>query len=370
MNKFLNELESLLRDNDVSEKDINEVVSDYEEFYEEYQSKGMNEVEISRRLGTPNDIYLNVLETLKKKEIERGYQKKLVSVSPFIATIIFFVVGYITDVWHPTWLVFLIIPLSGVLFNGKSFGDKAVAASVFLSVGGYILIGHYIHIWHPTWLVFFLIPVLGILNGREGIYNKLLGASVFVSTILALVLTHYHILSWKFAWLLFLTVAVLGSLPFKKPRDYKRIILGISLILAIIFYIVLLIYNVRIPLALLVFLLPLVVAIWSSHININVQVDKRPKTIILSIISLAVIIGFIYFGITFNNWAYIWQVLLIIPVAAIILSVDEKFSWTAIMPFIAVVLFFSLGYFYNAWGISWLAFLLIPIVGVLEDKNS
>ncbi len=79
----------------------------------------------------------------------------------------FFVCGLGFQKWHPTWIIFLLIPLVGCLSdcwgNKNKIKGGICGAIVFLSIIAYLLCGFYAHLWHIMWVVFLLIPVSGLL---------------------------------------------------------------------------------------------------------------------------------------------------------------------------------------------------------------
>lgn len=90
-----------------------------------------------------------------------------------LATIIFFVLGFAFGLWHPAWIVFLIIPLFN-FFSGKngkkkskdkkypwlSFPYPILATIIFLLIG-FIWGG-----WIYAWLIFLTIPIWAFFASR------------------------------------------------------------------------------------------------------------------------------------------------------------------------------------------------------------
>lgn len=161
--KFLNDLRLFLQNKNVSDKDCDEIVKDYKEFYEEYLQRNYTDEQIYEKFGTFDEIYINIEPTIKKRQIEKKWQKKLISITPLLSVIIFISVGVLANKWHPTWLIFLSVPISGVLFNGKKLKYKIMGVLPLLLVITYILIGTIFKVWHPTWLIFLFIPAINIL---------------------------------------------------------------------------------------------------------------------------------------------------------------------------------------------------------------
>lgn len=84
---------------------------------------------------------------------------------PLIIVIIYVFVGVLTHVWHPTWLLFLLIPAyySFVLFVTRKDTSTKEALRRFpfpaIIVLAYLCLGFFLHLWHPGWLLFLLIPL-------------------------------------------------------------------------------------------------------------------------------------------------------------------------------------------------------------------
>lgn len=114
-------------------------------------------------------------EKIREKFIKRKRSKwrivkgKICAITPIVALAVFFLIGFLTETWHPTWLVFLACPFVPIflsLFDGgrkeKIVGFVAITISI-----AYVLVGIFAHIWHPTWVAFFLIPITAIIVGSD-----------------------------------------------------------------------------------------------------------------------------------------------------------------------------------------------------------
>lgn len=112
-------------------------------------------------------------DTLTQKQVRRTQGNKIVAVSPFVATICFFISGFYFDGWQYGWLFFLMIPMLGILFNSPR-RDRIVALAPFISVIAMMLIGFLTGYWEYAWLPFLSIPVLGYFT-----HGKKLDAWVF-----------------------------------------------------------------------------------------------------------------------------------------------------------------------------------------------
>jgi len=235
-----------------------------------------------------------------------------------------------------------------------------VALSPFITVIAFISIGMTTHIWHPTWLIFFFIPMSAILSERKAV---LVALSPFLSVI-AFILMGYYYGNYDVAWLVFLSIPMLGLLT--KP-NFKTITVFLSFAAAIVFYLIMYLVYDNLFIAILGFALPAIVGIIFGDLKVGCGIRRlggaRGGVYLSAFILL--LLGFLAGGYFLpNGCAYSWQLLLFIPIIAIILS--GNFRWVAIMPFLSVMIFFSVGYFFNLFELSWLAFFLIPITGVLD----
>jgi len=82
---------------------------------------------------------------------------------PLFVVAAYLAMGFLWNLWHPGWLIFLAIPvyygLAGMLVNApmrKRLNSFPISS---LCVVAFLLFGFYFDIWHPTWMVFLLIPL-------------------------------------------------------------------------------------------------------------------------------------------------------------------------------------------------------------------
>lgn len=97
--------------------------------------------------------------------------KKLRASYPIIVVILFFLIGSMFDIWEYTWLMFLSIPLFYTLTSAYGHGEfsKQEVISRFLSRSypllvtvAFLSIGMMFDIWHPTWMLYLTIPLFYI----------------------------------------------------------------------------------------------------------------------------------------------------------------------------------------------------------------
>lgn len=363
---YLNRLSQCLKDHQILDADMIDVMNDYDEMYEDALAKGKSDEEIEALLGEPEDVVKELLDTLRIRDFKvvRKRNNRLVALAPFIALIAFFLLGYLGDMWHPGWLVFLLVPIAGILGNVNK-KEKFVALSPFIAVVVFIFLGVAYQAWHPGWLIFLLIPIAGVLTGARR-KEVLLGISPFIALLLFILLGTY-LDAWAWSWLFFLIVPILGA--FYSRKALERYLLIPSILLAIGFYLYMYLAHDMIEIGLLGFILPFVVAIFIGNIRWSVHVRWSFNTGVNSMIVLCSVAAFLIVGLTVPQaWSWAWMILLLIPITSILIH-RKRIRLTPIMPFVAVIVFFSLGYFFDLWHISWLAFLLIPMMGIIENTH-
>ena len=319
MNKkeYLAELKKILIDRDIKSDDIDDIIEDYDQMYKVAYNRRLNDTEVYNLLGDPNQIYHELKDTLNVKSSKK-HSDKIIALTPFIAVITFMLLGLIGNYWHPTWLVFLIIPMSAIILNTHK-KDKIVALSPFISLIIFMLVGTYTSYWNPAWLIFLSIPLLGLM------YEK---------------------------------------------HTFKKYVQIGSLVLAIAFYLIMGYAYDNFLIGLYGFTLPGIVIVLFANINFLFGLkdpNQRKKGLLLLSVLLSAITLFVLFSTLLEDgWAFSWLVLLTIPMCSIFLY-DTSRKYTPYMPFIAVIIFYTLGYFLGLFHISWIAFLLIPIVAVIEN---
>ncbi|MDR2166579.1 MAG: helix-turn-helix domain-containing protein [Clostridiales bacterium] len=101
----------------------------------------------------------------KARQIVRGLINLwLITITAFLLP------GFIWNIWHPTWLVFIVaaaltpaIILRTVL--SKPAANKAITFSIAVDLAAlaiFLTIGLIFDIWHPTWMVFLIAAAITI----------------------------------------------------------------------------------------------------------------------------------------------------------------------------------------------------------------
>ena len=86
---------------------------------------------------------------------------------PLIVVIVYICIGILGHIWHPTWLLFLLIPAYYMLVSAIGKKDSGGSTKAVLRrfpfptivIVAYLCLGFGFDLWHPGWLVFLLIPL-------------------------------------------------------------------------------------------------------------------------------------------------------------------------------------------------------------------
>lgn len=85
-----------------------------------------------------------------------------------LATFTYLFIGFTQGIWSPTWIVFLAIPFISIIVDifTKKKDPVALVSGIVSSLCAiiYLCMGFFLHLWHPGWLIFFAIPVSGIIT--------------------------------------------------------------------------------------------------------------------------------------------------------------------------------------------------------------
>ncbi len=315
MNKkqFIEKLSEELYDHDISARAIDEIIEDYEGIIAEAIEGGDIEEDILTRLGSPHSIAHNLSKVEKGNSGTKG---KMIATTPFVATIIFVILGMQLDLWHPGWMIFFIIPIAGVVLGGRlKLKTAIVSLSPFAATLFFLIYGFTTGVWHPTWVVFFIIPALGMMFKEEGV-KRYIGVAIHVLvplTYLYLELAY----DFSFSWLIFSILIVSGY--------------------------------------------------YLGTFKIITSTDKRiEKQLTLALLVMTV--TYVLLGISFDLWHPTWLMFLFIPVYAMY-KVSEKIPLVAYTPFISTIVFIALGELFNAYDWAWLVFLAIPLAGIFTDDK-
>ena len=76
---------------------------------------------------------------------------------PCLVVLLYLLMGFVLNLWHPGWMIFLTIPLYYLPKSERSF-SRLMCNPVMVTII-YLLMGFCLHLWHPGWLIFLAIPL-------------------------------------------------------------------------------------------------------------------------------------------------------------------------------------------------------------------
>ena len=105
---------------------------------------------MSDALGPEGSYY----EAKRREEQERRRRRSDASY-PLIVTVLYLVLGFVFNLWHPGWLIFMTIPLHYLHFSSLRARLMHPISITLI----YLILGFFFDLWHPGWLIFLLIPI-------------------------------------------------------------------------------------------------------------------------------------------------------------------------------------------------------------------
>ncbi len=365
-NEYLTQIRHLFADYRISRDELEDILNDYGQMWDDAAAQGLSEDEIIAKLGQPEKVVLELGETRERRKDGRG-NGKIIALMPFLCVAVFMGLGLSPlHLWHPGWMVFLLIPVTGILVGMRKKHNPHVltALSPFFAVVAFLVLGFGWSLWHPGWMVFLMVPVIAILvSARQRTFLQTLTAlSPFIAVIAFIFLGTKG--WWNPGWLVFLIIPMLGVLNHKD----SWIKIGFEICFAVAIGIYLFagyrygLWNI----GAFAFALPILFGLLVGEIRIQIGGRRSLPVLITVIMAIAVYLGVgLLWGETF---AWLWVIFLAVPVVAIVTNAKKKDIFVAVSPFLATTIFFLLGYFANAWAWSWLVFLFIPVIAILKDK--
>jgi hypothetical protein len=366
-NEYLAQIRRLFGDYRITKTELEDILNDYGQMWDDAAAQGLSEDEIMAKLGQPEKVVLELGENCERRQDGRG-NGKIIAIMPFFCVAVFMGLGLSPlHLWHPGWMVFLLIPISAILVGMRKKRDPHIltALSPFFAVTAFLILGFGWSLWHPGWLVFLIIPFTAlVVSAKQRTFLQTLTAlSPFIAVVAFIFLGMQG--WWHPGWLVFLLIPMLGIL--NHPKTWIKVGFEACLLGAVGIYLYsgygLGLWKV----GAFAFALPVLFGILTGDIRIRIGGQKSLPVLITVVTAIIVYLGAgLIWGETF---AWLWVIFLAIPVVAIVTNAKKKDILIAISPFLATTLFFLLGYFANAWVWSWLVFLLIPVIAILRDKG-
>ena len=128
---------------------------------------------------------------------------------PIFVALVYLAIGFVFNVWHPTWLMFLTVPVYYEMVAMLKKSNWYAFPYPVLVLIAYLCIGVFRDVWHPTWLLFLTIPVYYIMVAMNRAKSFRAKVNIFPYPILCTIFYlalgfDYNI--WHPTWLMFLTI--------------------------------------------------------------------------------------------------------------------------------------------------------------------
>ena len=123
----------------------------------------------SNVIENPEITYHDTREIFENgKVIKNEITKKLmVSRLPItlITVFIYLVLGFFFDLWHPGWILFIMIPVLESFISAIQNKNAVHFCYPVLVCAVYLILGCVWGLWHPWWILFLTVPIYyGIVN--------------------------------------------------------------------------------------------------------------------------------------------------------------------------------------------------------------
>ena len=130
---------------------------------------------------------------------------------PVLAVLLYLCIGFIFNLWHPTWLIFLTIPIYYMMIATNKKHNWYAFPYPVLILMAYLIAGIFFNLWHPTWLIFLTIPIYYELIAMHKAKTFKSKANIFPYPILCVIFylsIGFDYNWWHPAWLIFLTIPI------------------------------------------------------------------------------------------------------------------------------------------------------------------
>lgn len=110
------------------------------------------------------DTYTKEVKEFKlKKKHHNSLYDALISISTLLIIMVYFLLGGLKNMWHPGWIVFILIPVIVTFIEAIRQRRFSIFAFPVLCTVIYLILGFYKSLWHPSWIIFLSIPIYYIL---------------------------------------------------------------------------------------------------------------------------------------------------------------------------------------------------------------
>ncbi len=91
-------------------------------------------------------------------------KNKIIGATPFVALFIYLLLGFTADLWHPGWLVFMLVPIIGSFLGTENVKDGIMGGSVLIIITLFLALSLIAGFpWHIAALIFIFVPAMGVI---------------------------------------------------------------------------------------------------------------------------------------------------------------------------------------------------------------
>ena len=84
---------------------------------------------------------------------------------PILTVAAYLVLGAVFKMWHPGWIVFVIMPALMSIFDCIIVKKLSAFVYPLFATTVFLVLGFYFNWWHPAWIVFITIPLFYMFAG-------------------------------------------------------------------------------------------------------------------------------------------------------------------------------------------------------------
>ncbi len=165
INRYLNALEKKLMAYEASPHEKTAYINAIQAEIDALKKAGKSEAEIIDTLKTPKALS-EELNMMFHKKRRVPFTDKVLIISPIIIIIVYLILGFTLSLWHPGWIVFLLIPGLALSFEILNDPEKPLFKAI-LPLG--LLLMFYVvsfgfSQWILAWSLLTLIPLIGLVD--------------------------------------------------------------------------------------------------------------------------------------------------------------------------------------------------------------
>ena len=151
-------LDELLSTDESTEDIINNKVEDNKE------NETFNVIQVPELPKVSIEEYCEYPVKVKDKTVK--VLRRIQAIIPLLTVAVYLVLGAVFSLWHPGWIVFVLMPALITLCD--CFICKKVTAFAYpcFVAALYLFLGFVFDLWHPGWIVFISIPIFYVLGEK------------------------------------------------------------------------------------------------------------------------------------------------------------------------------------------------------------